>query len=163
MDYEYVIDDQLYRISIEKSDRSLRVISGEDAFDVEAAVISPHEMLLTVEGRAVPIFTARDGDRLLIQIQGRRFEIREPTEEGFQTDETKSLEDMRLVKSPMPGKVIKIDVEAGQEVHKNQTLVVVEAMKMENEIKAALDGKVKKIFVGEGELVDADVPLIELA
>lgn len=163
MDYEFVIDDHLCRISVEKSDCLLRVISGKDVFDAEAVVISPNEMLLIVDGHAFPIFTARDGDTLLAQIQGRRYEIREPAEEGFHAEETKSLEDMRLVKSPMPGKVIKIDVEPGQEIHKNQTLVVVEAMKMENEIKAALDGKVKKIFVGEGDLVDADVPLIELA
>lgn len=162
MDYEYMIDNRLFRISVEKNDRTFQVRSEEDAFDAETVVISPNEMLFIVEGRAVPVCIAREGDRLVVQLLGRQFVIREPAEEGFQTEETKSREDMRFVKAPMPGKVIKIEVEAGEDVHKNQTLAVVEAMKMENEIKAALDGRVKKVFVSEGELIDADKTLLEL-
>ncbi len=67
-----------------------------------------------------------------------------------------------MIKAPMPGKVIKIDVSEKEEVRKNQTLVVVEAMKMENEIKSTIDGYVKKIFVSAGDLVDSEKPLIEL-
>ena len=162
MDYEYLINESLFLISVDQNDHSLRITSGKNAFDVEPVIISPNEILLIVDGRTVPVYMARDGDRIVVQIQGRQFEIREPAEDGFQAEETKSREDMRLVKSPMPGKVIKIEVETNQDVRKNQTLVVVEAMKMENEIKAALDGRVKKIFVSEGELVDAEIPLIEL-
>jgi len=163
VDYEYLINESLIQISLDQNACSLRVTSGENAIDAEPVIISPNEMLLIIDGRTVPVYMARDGDRIVVQIQGRQFEIREPAEDGFQAEETRSREDMRLVKSPMPGKVIKIEVETNQEVRKNQTLVVVEAMKMENEIKAALDGRVKKIFVSEGELVDAEIPLIELA
>jgi len=62
----------------------------------------------------------------------------------------------------MPGKVTKIAVVEGEEVRKNQTLVIVEAMKMENEIKTAIDGVVKKIHVAVGDLVDSERPLIEV-
>jgi biotin carboxyl carrier protein len=62
----------------------------------------------------------------------------------------------------MPGKVTKIAVAEGEEVRKNQTLVIVEAMKMENEIKSAIDGVVKKIHVAVGDLVDSERPLIEV-
>ncbi|TET66957.1 MAG: hypothetical protein E3J56_13605 [Candidatus Aminicenantes bacterium] len=62
----------------------------------------------------------------------------------------------------MPGKVIKINVSEKEEVRKNQTLAIVEAMKMENEIKSSIEGYVKKIFVSEGDLVDSEKPLIEL-
>ena len=58
----------------------------------------------------------------------------------------------------MPGKVIKVNVAEGDEVRKNQTLVIVEAMKMENEIKTASMGVVKKIYVAAGDLVDAEQP-----
>ena len=68
----------------------------------------------------------------------------------------------RHVKAPMPGKVIKLNVAEGEEVRKNQTLVIVEAMKMENEIKSAIDGNVKKIHVAAGELVDSEKSLIEI-
>ncbi len=67
-----------------------------------------------------------------------------------------------LVKAPMPGRVIKLLVAEGDMVRKNQTLAIVEAMKMENEIKSACEAKVRRIFVAAGELVDSDRPLIEL-
>jgi biotin carboxyl carrier protein len=62
----------------------------------------------------------------------------------------------------MPGKVIKVNVSEGQEVRKNQSLLIVEAMKMENDIKAGAEGVVRKIHVQPGELVDSVKTLIEL-
>jgi biotin carboxyl carrier protein len=62
----------------------------------------------------------------------------------------------------MPGKVTKVAVAEGEEVRKNQTLVIVEAMKMENEIKTSIDGVVAKIHVAAGDLVDAERPLVEI-
>ena len=67
-----------------------------------------------------------------------------------------------MVKAPMPGKVIKTCVSVNDEVRKNQTLAIVEAMKMENEIKASVDGTIKEIHVAAGDLVDSEMPLIEL-
>ncbi len=63
----------------------------------------------------------------------------------------------------MPGKVIKVSVSENETVRKNQTLAIVEAMKMENEIKSSIEGYVKKIFVSAGDLVDSEKPLIELS
>jgi biotin carboxyl carrier protein len=68
----------------------------------------------------------------------------------------------RAIVSPMPGKVVKVLVKAGDAVTAGQGVIVVEAMKMENELKAAADGKVKAVKVKEGEAVDASQTLIEL-
>ena len=65
-----------------------------------------------------------------------------------------------MVTSPMPGKVVKLLVKEGQEVAAGEGVIVVEAMKMENELKSALAGKVKEIFVGEGEVVDSGAKLL---
>jgi propionyl-CoA carboxylase alpha chain len=62
----------------------------------------------------------------------------------------------------MPGKVTKVAVSEGEAVRRNQTLVIVEAMKMENEIKTSIDGVVTKIHVAAGDLVDAERPLVEI-
>ncbi len=58
------------------------------------------------------------------------------------------------LRAQMPGKIIKILVEVGQQVEEGQGLVVIEAMKMENEIKSPIDGEVKQIDVEEGGLVE---------
>jgi biotin carboxyl carrier protein len=59
------------------------------------------------------------------------------------------------VTAPMPGKIVKVLVRPGEPVTARQGLVVVEAMKMENELRAARDGRVKEVHVSEGALVEA--------
>jgi len=68
----------------------------------------------------------------------------------------------KLVKAPMPGRVVKILVEAGQEVAAGQPLVVVEAMKMENEVKAKGPGVVQTVHVATGATVEANAKLVTL-
>ena len=64
--------------------------------------------------------------------------------------------------APMPGKVIKIHVKEGEEVKRGTILLVVEAMKMENNIVAAYDALVEKLNVAEGDMVDTDIQLVLL-
>jgi biotin carboxyl carrier protein len=59
------------------------------------------------------------------------------------------------VLAPMPGKVVKILVKAGDEVKARQGLVVIEAMKMENELRSPKDGRVSDLLVTEGASVEA--------
>ncbi len=66
------------------------------------------------------------------------------------------------LKSPMPGKIFKIVKEAGSEVKKGETILILEAMKMEHSIRSDKDGKVKSIFYKVGELVQGGVALAEV-
>ena len=60
----------------------------------------------------------------------------------------------------MPGKVVKVLVKVGDEVKARQGLVVVEAMKMENELRSPKDGRVTEVLVAEGVSVEAGRPLV---
>jgi glutaconyl-CoA/methylmalonyl-CoA decarboxylase subunit gamma len=64
------------------------------------------------------------------------------------------------VVSPMPGKVVKLLVRAGDRVTARQGVIVVEAMKMENELRAGREGVVREVLVDEGASVDAGTPLV---
>ena len=64
------------------------------------------------------------------------------------------------VASPMPGKVVRVLVNTGDVVKARQGLIVVEAMKMENELRAARDGRVRDVAVKEGQSVDAGAVLL---
>ena len=66
------------------------------------------------------------------------------------------------VKSPMPGTIINVLVKPGQAVKKGDVLVILEAMKMENEIKAAKDATVASVAVNKGESVDTGTVLVTL-
>jgi biotin carboxyl carrier protein len=64
------------------------------------------------------------------------------------------------VRAPMPGLVIKVEVDRGAEVERGQGLIVIEAMKMENELKATTAGRVSDIRVTAGQAVDKGEPLL---
>ena len=66
------------------------------------------------------------------------------------------------LRSPLPGTVIEIPVKTGMQVKEGDTLVVLEAMKMENEIKAAKDGKIISVSVNKGESVDTGTVLVTI-
>ena len=67
------------------------------------------------------------------------------------------------VKAPMPGVVLKVQVQQGQAVKAGQVLVILEAMKMENEIVAPKDGTVAQIVAAKGASVESGAPLVILA
>ena len=68
----------------------------------------------------------------------------------------------QVIKAPMPGLVLRLEVEAGQAVTVGTGLVVLEAMKMENEIRAPVAGRVRAIHVTAGQAVEKGVPLMEI-
>jgi len=69
----------------------------------------------------------------------------------------------RALKAPMPGLIVKVEVEPGQQVKKGDGLVIIEAMKMENELKAAHPGTIKEIKIKAGQAVEKNQALIEFA
>jgi biotin carboxyl carrier protein len=67
-----------------------------------------------------------------------------------------------VISSPMPGKVVKIPVQAGDKVKIGDTVIIVSAMKMESEYKAGKSGIIKDIHVGEGDTIEGHQPLITI-
>lgn len=64
------------------------------------------------------------------------------------------------IRSPMPGKILEINISPGERVELGQVVAILEAMKMENEITSTIDGIVKEIYVGKGEKVALDQVII---
>jgi 3-methylcrotonyl-CoA carboxylase alpha subunit len=97
-----------------------------------------------------------------ISIQGNSFGVKR--NDQLQPEEFFSVDSMHRsdgrICSPMPGKVIKVNVNEGDVVSKNAVLLVVEAMKMENNILAPCDGKVSRVNVKAGEMVDPEKQLV---
>ena len=68
-----------------------------------------------------------------------------------------------VVKSPMPGNILKINVSQGQKINEGDVLIVLEAMKMENEIVATKSGTVAQIVTAKGAVVETGAPLVVIA
>jgi len=164
VEYEFLVNSVLHKISLEKKENIFLVSDGKKTFKADICFISPNVISILIEGRSHKVYLARDKDKMYISLEGEQFIVQEPLESGesFQKSEEKSQEHELMIKAPMPGKVIKINVSEKENVRKNQTLAIVEAMKMENEIKSSIEGYVKKILVSAGDLVDSENPLMEL-
>ena len=127
MDREFYIDGTLHVVSLQKKGQKYLVKVNGNSFEADVYRVSPHVLSVLILGRSYRIFSAGDGQLLLISCSGQSFELEEPEMDGdsFQGEAGKSTEDELVIKSPMPGKVIKIHVEENEEVRKNQTLAIV--------------------------------------
>lgn len=122
---------------------------------------------LVLGEKRYPYFAGRDEKcRLLTDICGFQFHFQRGDCAGPENVDFLTTTDMgtggNAIVSPMPGKVLKINVAEGDKVDKNQVLLVVEAMKMENNVVSPADGKVERLLVKEGDMVDGSALLIEL-
>jgi biotin carboxyl carrier protein len=164
VEFEFLVNGVLKKVTLDKKENNYVFSDGEESIEADIQQISPHQISVLLGDASVRIYTARAKDRRYFCIDGQQFAVEEPTEEAesFRKGEEKTAEGTILVKAPMPGKVIKICVSEKEAVRKNQTLAIVEAMKMENEIKASVDGTIKEIHAAAGDLVDSEKPLIEL-
>lgn len=164
MEFEFLIDKNMRRISVEKKEKGWVFREGESSFEADVRPISENAVSVLVEGRSYTAWIVRNKEEKWIFLDGRQYLVQEPGEgaSDFQKGEEKAHEGPMRIKAPMPGKVIKVDVKEGDEVRKNQTLAIVEAMKMENEIKSSIEAVVKNVYVKAGDLVDSEKPLIEL-
>ncbi|KPL19092.1 MAG: hypothetical protein AMJ92_04940 [candidate division Zixibacteria bacterium SM23_81] len=110
------------------------------------------------------VYLARDREFRYISIDGKQFRVEEvrelPKDQAFL--QMQSAPAASAVVSPMPGQVVKIHVLQGEIVERSQTLAIVEAMKMENELKSPRRARVRKICASPGDLVDAGQPIVEL-
>jgi biotin carboxyl carrier protein len=164
MDYEFLIDDVLKKVTLEKKEARFLVKDKESIYEADIQYISPGIISILIEQKSFRVYVVKDNEKRYVYFRGQHFTVQEPVNESGSAvpGVEGSQEDKLIVKAPMPGKVIKVNVKEKEEIRKNQTLAIVEAMKMENEIKSSIDGRVKKIHVVEGDLVDSEKPLIEL-
>lgn len=112
---------------------------------------------LTTEGQPPELGAVASGHRSYVRVESERQRAASAAKKGGATTSDKH------VKSPMPGRVIRLLVAAKAEVAAGQTLCVIEAMKMENEVKAKAACVVAEVHVVEGATVEANGKLFTLA
>ena len=138
---------------------------GETLFSVEFIQYEHNQLKIMLNGRTETVYcSVNDEQKTIVNFHGLNFTC-------FRTDQLndtmdyackESVNDKSRLVSPMPGKVVKVNVKEGDEVDEGMIMMVVEAMKMENNIVASGKAKVKRIFVEEGQMVDNKMQLIEL-
>lgn len=131
-----------------------------DVVEVEPNIFS---VLIGGEGFEVRVEQASQGARIWIDGREHLAELDDPRQWQQGANGASSTEDSQRVFAPMPGKVVRLLVKPQSTVHVGQGLLVVEAMKMQNEIKSPKEGKVERINVSEGQAVNAGEVLLVIA
>jgi pyruvate carboxylase subunit B len=165
---KYVVDVQGERVDITLDDAGVRV--GDTVTDAHIADVEGTPVQMLTIGRhvhRVVVERGRQRGSYVLWIDGWRFAVEALDER------TRAIRDAAAVSAaasgpaplmaPMPGLIVRVLVEEGAEVAAGQPLVVMEAMKMENELRSPAAGRIAKIRAVPGTAVDKGALLIELA
>jgi biotin carboxyl carrier protein len=154
------------QVRVRRIDDGFEVTVGERSYQVDAAAARAglHSLRIGGAQHEVAVRPQAEGAWWVSTVQGGvAVEVADPLAHlASQTRGGKGGRRRARMTAYMPGRVVTLLVEEGQEVTAGQGIVVLEAMKMENEIRAEHDGTVSKIFVQPGQAVDMGDPLFEL-
>jgi biotin carboxyl carrier protein len=158
MKYEVLIDGHLHQIDIERVEKGYQSTVDGEPFALDVVMTARDVLSIIHNGRH---YEAKREYSLLgethIIVGSERFgvEVRDPRSLRSRRAAASHEAGPAKIIAPMPGKVVRIIAAVGDEIEAGQGLVVVEAMKMQNEIKSPKKGKVTKIAVSEASAVNA--------
>jgi biotin carboxyl carrier protein len=159
MKYEIVINGARRSVEISSprtgSSRVTFTVDGR-LVEADAIRISRGTYSILLGGRSLEVIAEESSNGLLLRSHGREFqvEILDPRSWRRRRGAGIELEGRQQLIAPMPGKIVRVLVAAGQQVNAGQGLLVIEAMKMQNEIRSPKSGTVEKL-AREGQTVNA--------
>jgi len=153
-----------YTVEIEEVGRSLyRIAVDGNEFLVDGKKTGLTNYSLIVDNRSFEVDVDITEDEYRVLVDGRSYHVELVDERRVRLGGAQpgiQLEGRQQVLVPMPGKVIAVLVGEGDRVEKGQGLVIVEAMKMENEVRSPIAGEVKQIRVKAGDALEAGALLM---
>ncbi len=156
MIYEVMVDGKAHRLELEKADPGWRCVLDGHSMQVDAVLTRRDVISLIVAGRSYEIKREQTANDLHMWVGDERFgvEVRDPRSLRARRATGADEHGPRKLLAPMPGRVVRILVEEKSQVEAGQGVVVVEAMKMQNEIKSPKKGTVQKIVAVVGATVN---------
>jgi biotin carboxyl carrier protein len=145
-------------VELEHTPAGYRISLDGQAIDANVAMVAPSTASILLGGQSFTVHvTPALEEKIKLQCGPHEFtaEIQDPRAWQGRRHSALEAEGRQQVVAPMPGKVIRLLVNSGDEVEAGQGLVVVEAMKMQNEIRSPKKGKVERLQVKEGQAVNA--------
>jgi biotin carboxyl carrier protein len=156
MIYDVTIDGKNHRLELDLADGLWRCRVDGREVEVDAVLVQPDVLSLRVGSNAYEVKCERTASDLHVWVGSARFavEVRDPRS---LRGRARALDDHgpRKLTAPMPGKIVRILVRQGAGVEAGAGVLVVEAMKMQNEIKSPKKGTIQKILVSVGAAVNA--------
>lgn len=145
-DVAFVNGEKIHFSIVEKSQNRLLVRIGTKVYICDNIIVTDENVSFSINGNHIEV-KIKDEEQLLLERLGFT-----TTKSDFQGN----------ILAPMPGKVLDIPVNEGDEVEVGQSILILEAMKMENELKASINGIIHSIQVKTGESVEKNQLLLEI-
>jgi biotin carboxyl carrier protein len=161
VDFEFVIDGEKRKIRTEGRGSSTSVTIGERSYDVDWCRAEAGVFSILVDGRSHTARVARRNGGLSVWIDGRGYVLETGGDEDFAAAGG-AVAGSGKIKAPMPGTVVKVVVSEGDVVTAGQSLAIVEAMKMEHDVRSPIDGVVAKLSVAAGDSVGTTEAMMEI-
>jgi biotin carboxyl carrier protein len=154
------VDGRTIRVEVREREGGYRLELDGKPMDVDLVATEDHFMslLLGADSHEVGLETTPQGYR--VHLAGECVNVVVSDREGRGTAARPEASGPARLWAPMPGRIVRVLTEVGKIVEAGQGLVVVEAMKMENELRAPRGGKVVELRVGEGQAVEAGALLV---
>jgi biotin carboxyl carrier protein len=156
MVYEVIVEGKQHRLELQKVAGCWECRIDGQTFHIDALIPRPDVLSLLIDGQAYEIKREQTAANLLLWVGTRGFEVelRDPRSLRSRQKVARNDKGPRNIVAPMPGRIVRILVEANAEVEAGQGIVVVEAMKMQNEIKSPKKGVIRKIVAIPGAAVN---------
>jgi biotin carboxyl carrier protein len=159
MELQYQIGSEVVAIKCELSKGTYQITIGDRAYEVVLNHARSPEVGFTVDGARYVAQVVNDGETRYVAIDGHVIELKKPDPRRVQRSHHHGEDSLS---ASMPGQVAKLLASEGDVVERGQTLLILEAMKMEIKIAAPHAGRVLKVLVRQGQVVDRGQGLIEL-
>lgn len=160
MEFQYEYAGRSYPVRIKRAGEGFNVDIGEEEYAVTAKEIKPGFFVLNINDKVVKLSIASEGDQRHIFFHGSVYRFTRAEGKKRKSEDYDSLSPE--ITSPISGKIVKVDAENGDAVETGQTLVTIEAMKMEYQVKAPFAGIVKNIKFNQGDQVEIGTVLVEI-
>ena len=159
-EFEFIIGDKSYLAELKQKSGGAVIIVGDSEFCFEE--LSQGYFEVTSNGKTYSVAGLKYRGKFLIDIDAMLFDVSESDQEEFGADSSAHAGEKDKVYAPMPGKIVKLLVKVGDRVSEKQPLMIVEAMKMENQVNSPASGIVKAVNSSVGDQVDTLLAVIEL-
>jgi len=160
----FKVGKRVHKVSLAETEPGRAKVRLDEGAEKEVSYLqlNEHAFILELPEGRVPVYIARRGSDLFVQIQGQAFQLREEDPDHSAPEASGAGAEDKTIAAPMPGKVVKILVAPGASVRRAQPVIILDSMKVEIELKALADGRVREVLVKEGQQLDMDQPLITL-
>ena len=167
MAYKAKLGDQTYTIDVQElGEHKYKIVIDDEEHLIDGRQLTGHMYSLLVENQSFTVDVAEKDDEYTVAYEGKSFRVdvlderkarRGGAEAGLGGAEEKD------VRSMMPGKVVELLVNVGDQVEKDQSVIVIEAMKMETEVRAPKAGTIGEVFIKVGDAVSPDDEMLTIA